>query len=101
MKNDLQKKPCCSKFDRHILSFVDESTNLDKHLSMLGCFCSSLVELNYLTQETIQELGSTIRRYLDRRAVLEHFYFGRDTEQVLNTELLQGELSRLKKYHAN
>lgn len=96
MSNPQRRPPCCSKFSGLALDFVDESVHLDASLWLLAELCSAASNMEALSTQTLSELGNSIKNYLGKRLVLEHFFFGRTIHPLtLEDSLVRSELLRL------
>lgn len=90
----------CKECRRTLLPWFDEMGALDRHLAMLGALCQAAEE-RYLDGETIAELGITLRRYRERKAILDFYFLGKELVSLESVNLdedhplVRGELTRL------
>lgn len=98
VKKNLTRKPCCSRFREVAFGYLEESENLDGSLSLLADLLLAATQLEALTNETLSELGASLRNYLERRRMVEHFYFGRPLRPLGTDDyLVASELLRLQR----
>lgn len=89
--------PCCSKHDLKALKFVDQSSELDKHLYMLAQLCFGVTNFEVIDPEIITLVGNALTELLERRICLEHFFWGREIGVYpIDEARIEAELAFLK-----
>jgi hypothetical protein len=78
-------------------NYTDEVRELDDELSLVAELSLACGNPETPTPELMESLGGLIARQLDRRVILQHYFFGRTLHsRALGPAFLKGELARLR-----
>lgn len=82
--------------DLKSLRFIDESFLLDKELQLIGSLSEVAGRHDKIDAEMVQEIGLSILSYLERRTILESFFYGRRLPFHMDEVKQRAEFLRLR-----
>ena len=80
-------KPCCENYNGIALRYLDQSCFLEKDLEMIASLCCGVTETEMVDNDTISAVGYYMKQYLEKRRILEHFFFDRTLGDVALNEI--------------
>ena len=90
-------KPCCSKFKKLSLDYIDLIVADDHNLMAIANMLTCLRDLECLGVNTLNEIGRIIESYLNRKMVYEACFLGRKIdESTIDPIQLKAELYKFR-----
>lgn len=92
-----QQLKCCKKGSKIALKFCDQMSIVDKELFVIGRLCEAVADGEMVDNEVVQDIGWLIRKYFEKKWVVEHFYFDRCIDgKLINDNFIKAELFKLE-----
>ena len=80
----------------NLTAYFDHAFGLDLELKMLGELMGSIRDLEFVSVDSVHEMGHAIEKYLNRRWAAECHFLNRSRPLGATHGLFDGELARLK-----
>ena len=92
----LSLKPCCKKFQKISVQYLDIAIIEDDTLQLIISLLSRLKEYHPIEAEEARKLADFLDGYLNLKIVREHYFFGRSLKSCnLEASDLRAEISRI------
>lgn len=80
-------KPCCENYNGIALRYLDQSCFLEKDLEMIASLCCGVTATEMVDNDTISAVGYYLKQHLEKRRILEHFFFDRTLGDLALNEI--------------